>query len=216
MAPAARQFPGKHLVTVELVFTERRSELTKPRAENFERLHERLAAASGQAVEVSHYEAVDPQRLARASSIVLSGSTTPWSVRDPGELDKLGEAVHAASRPLLGICAGMQLQARFAGGAIGPSRTPERGFLPIQVHDGSDLLQELPAEVVVFQDHTYEIVNLPTEFRVLASSAECAVQAIAAPARRWWGTQFHPEEFRPQHPAGEQVLRSFFALATSG
>ena len=199
-------------MAVELVFTERRSELTVLRAENYERLRARLAAASGQDVEITHYEEVDAQRLASASSIVLSGSSAPWSVRDPAELDQLGEAVLAAGRPVLGICAGMQLQARFAGGSIGPSQSPERGFLPIQIHDRSDLLRGLPAESVVFQDHDDEIADLPAGFRVLASSAECAVQAIADPARRWWGTQFHPEEFRLEHPAGEQVLRTFFAL----
>ena len=200
-------------MAVELVFTERRSELTETRARNLERLRERLAAASGHAVEVAHYEQVDPRRLAAASSIVLSGSSAPWSVRDPAELERLGEAVHAAGRPLLGICAGMQLQARFAGGEIGPSAKPERGFLPIEILDRSDLLHGLPAEPLVFQDHTDEIVTLPDDFRVLAASTECAVQAISCPERRWWGTQFHPEEANPEHPAGERVLRTFFALA---
>lgn len=199
-------------MAVELVFTERRSELTDGRAENFARLRERLAAASGKTIEVSHYEEIDPARLARADSLVLSGSSEPWSVRDPAELDRLGEAVVSAGRPVLGICAGMQLQARFAGGTIGPYGSSEHGFLPVQIHDGADLLRGLRAEVVVFQDHDHEITVLPPGFRALASSPSCAVQAIADPARRWWGTQFHPEEFRPEHPAGEQVLRSFFAL----
>lgn len=200
-------------MAVELVFTERRAELTAPRAENYARLRERLAAASGEAVEVAHYEQVDPQRLGRASSIVLSGSSAPWSVRDPAELDKLGEAVIASGRPLLGICAGMQLQARFAGGKIGPSGKPEHGFSSIEVLETSDLLRDLPIHAVVFQDHTDEITTMPEGFRVLASSAACAVQAIAAPARRWWGTQFHPEESTPEHPTGERVLRTFFELA---
>ena len=199
-------------MAVELVFTERRSDLTEARAENFARLRERLAAASGQTVEVSHYEEVDPERLARASSIVLSGSSAPWSVRDPAELDLLGEAVLEAGQPVLGICAGMQLQARFAGGAIGPYGSSEHGFLPIQIQDRTDLFRGLPEEVVVFHDHDHEIATLPAGFRVLAGSAECAIQAIADHERRWWGTQFHPEEFRPEHPAGEQVLRTFFAL----
>ena len=198
---------------VELVFTERRSELTEARVRNLERLRERLTAASGRPVEVLHYEQVDPRRLARASSIVLSGSSAPWSVRDPAELDRLGEAVRAAGKPVLGICAGMQLQARFAGGKIGPSARPERGFLPIEARDRSDLLRGLPANPTVFQDHTDEIVSVPDDFRVLAASADCAVQAISCPERRWWGTQFHPEESSPEHPAGERVLRSFFALA---
>jgi GMP synthase-like glutamine amidotransferase len=202
-------------VTVELVFTERRSELTEARATNLARLREQLAAASDQVVEVAHYEEVDPQRLARASSIVLSGSSAPWSVRDPAELERLGEAVRAAGRPALGICAGMQLQARFAGGKIGPSTKPERGFLPIELLDRSDLLRGLPADPWVFQDHTDEIVIVPDDFRVLAASADCAVQAISCPERRWWGTQFHPEESSPEHPAGERVLRTFFALAAT-
>ena len=200
-------------MAVELVFTERRSELTEPRAENYERLRARLAAASGQDVEITHYEELDAQRLASANSIVLSGSSAHWSVRDPAELDQLGEAVLAAGRPVLGICAGMQLQARFAGGRIGPSESPEHGFLPIEIHDRSNLLRGLPTEVKVFQDHDDEITDLPDGFRVLAASPECAVQAIADPTRRWWGTQFHPEEFQPEHPAGERVLLNFFALA---
>jgi len=200
-------------VTVELVFTERRSELTEARTENFARLREQLAAASGANVEVSHYEEVNPERLAHASSIVLSGSTTAWSARDPAELDRLGEAVIAADRPALGICAGMQLLVTFAGGAIGPYGSSEHGFLPIQIRDGTDLLRGLPAEVVVFHDHDHEIATLPAGFRVLASSPVCAIQAIANHERLWWGTQFHPEEFRPEHPAGEQVLRTFFTLA---
>jgi GMP synthase-like glutamine amidotransferase len=39
------------------------------------------------------------------------------------------------------------------------------------------------------------------------------VQAVAVPARRWWGTQFHPEEFSAEHPAGERILLTFFELA---
>jgi len=205
---------GRRAVTVELVFTERLSELDESRAQNFERLRERLAvAAGGQAVDVTHYEAVDPQRLARASSIVLSGATTPWALRDPAELERLGEAVVGAGRPVLGICAGMQLQVRYSGGEHRPSPTPEHGFLPIQVHDSRDLLRGVRDEAVVFHDHDEEITTLPGDFRVLASSPACAIQVIADPRRRWWGTQFHPEEFRPEHPAGEQILRNFFALA---
>ena len=198
---------------MEVVLTERTSDLTDARARNYERLRVRLAAASGQDIDVANYEQVDPLRLACASSIVLSGSSAPWSVHDPVELARLGEAVRAAQRPVLGICAGMQLQAVLCGGTIGPSQAREHGFLPIRIHDRSDLLRGLPADVVVFQDHTDEITVLPDGFRVLASSAACAVQAIGDHARRWWGTQFHPEEFRPEDPVGERVLRTFFALA---
>lgn len=199
-------------MTVELVLTEPRSELTEARERSYERLRSRLADASGEPVEADQYEQVDARRLARASAVVLSGSSAPWSAHDPAELARLGEAVRAAGRPVLGICAGLQLQAMFAGGEVARSRNPERGFLPIEIHDRGDLLRGLPTDVVVFQDHGDEVIALPDDFRVLATSPQCAVQAIAAPERRWWGTQFHPEEFSPEHPAGERILRSFFAL----
>jgi GMP synthase (glutamine-hydrolysing) len=201
-------------VAVAVVFTERKSLVTEPRARNYERLRERVAAASGESVEAAHYEDADSGWLRPASAVVLSGSSAPWSAHDPDDLERLGDAVRSAGRPVLGICAGMQLQAVFAGGRIGPSPTGEHGYLPIRVHDRSDLLRGLPSEPVFFHDHDDEVVVVPDGFRVLASSAACAVQAIADPERRWWGTQFHPEEFRPEDPAGEQILRTFFALAT--
>jgi GMP synthase (glutamine-hydrolysing) len=129
------------------------------------------------------------------------------------ELETLGEALRAAAGPVLGICAGMQLQAVFAGGAIAPSPTPEHGYAPIEVDDRGGLLSGLPTRAVVFHDHDDEIVSLPDGFRVIASSTRCAIQAIADLERRWWGTQFHPEEWNTTHPDGEAVLRRFFELA---
>jgi GMP synthase-like glutamine amidotransferase len=198
---------------VEVVFTERRSDMTKSRAANFARLRERVRAIAGDAVGFSHYEEVDPRRLAHAAAVVLSGSTAAWSSRDPAELDALGDAVRGAKRPTLGICGGMQLLARFAGGTIELGTSVEHGFLPIHVVDRGDLLRDLPESAIVFQDHTDQISVLPDGFRVLASSPECAVQSFASPERRWWGTQFHPEESSPEHPHGERVLRTFFELA---
>ena len=199
---------------VEIVYTERLADMTDARARNFERLRERVAAASGEPVAVAHYEAVDAGRLARARAIVLSGSTAAWSTRDPAELERLGEAVRGAGSPVLGICAGMQLLALFAGGALAPARVAEHGFLPVSVHDTTDLLRGLPEQLVVFHDHTDEIAMLPPGFRVLASSEDCRIQAIGDAERGWWGTQFHPEESTPEHPAGGQILETFFSLVS--
>jgi GMP synthase-like glutamine amidotransferase len=200
-------------VTVELVFTERRSDMTESRASNYARLRERVTALARDAVNASHYEEVDPGRLARAGAVVLSGSTAAWSTRDPVELEALGEAVRTAEQPTLGICGGMQLLARFAGGTIDVGKSVEHGFLPIRVSDRRDLLRDLPEKAIVFHDHTDEIGVLPDGVRVLASSDACAVQAFADPERRWWGTQFHPEESTAEHPAGALVLERFFELA---
>ena len=115
---------------------------------------------------------VDAVDLDAAAAVVLSGSFAPWSIHDPGALDHLEEVVRAYHGPVLGICAGMQLQARFAGGSIARAKAgPRIGFGSIDVLDREDLLRGLPSKARVYKHHSDEIASLPAGFRVLARSA---------------------------------------------
>jgi GMP synthase (glutamine-hydrolysing) len=174
------------------------------------RLQRRLETASGRRVEVLHY--LDATDLSEAHAIVLSGSSAPWAAHDPAALDRLGELVSAAGRPVLGICAGMQLLGRFAGGRIQHSAEPEVGELEVEVVDSGGLLRDAGERPRVFQHHTDELVDLPEGFRLLATTERCRVQALANERRGWWGTQFHPESYRSANPAGARILRTFFEL----
>ena len=194
------------------VVTEHPSHLTAERRHRYERVQLLLEGVSGDAVETRHY--LDPGDLGAASAVVLSGSDAPWAVHDPEALERLRARVLSFDGPVLGICAGMQLQARFAGGRVAAARgEPAVGFRTIEVVDHGGLLAGLPPRVDVYERHTDEVVDLPPGFRVLARSPACAVEAIAAPERRWWGTQFHPEAADERHPAGDVALRNFFVLA---
>lgn len=175
------------------------------------RLQRRLELASGRRVEVVHY--LDAADLSHAHAIVLSGSSAPWAAHDPAALDRLGEVVSAAGRPVLGICAGMQLLGRFAGGRIRHSAEPEIGELEVDVVESGGLLRDAGERPRVFQHHTDELVDLPEGFRLLATTERCHVQALASEQRGWWGTQFHPESYRSATPAGARILRTFFELA---
>ncbi len=155
----------------------------------------------------------DVTDLRGAAAVVLSGSFAPWAWHDSAALARLGRRVRDFDGPVLGICAGVQLQAMFAGGAVGPAKHKVEGFGRVEVLDGSDLLHGVPASITVYKHHSDEIVARPEAFRILATSSECAIEAISCPDLLWWGTQFHPEEFQHEHPAGERVLRNFFELA---
>ena len=109
----------------------------------------------------------------------------------------------------------MQLQTMFAGGTIGPRERPAVGYAPVEVLDEADLLGGLGPTAVTYEHHSCNVVALPEGFLVLARSEDCAVEAVRARERPWWGTQFHPEQFGDQHPDGARVLRNFFALAGS-
>jgi GMP synthase (glutamine-hydrolysing) len=175
------------------------------------RLRRRLETASGQPVEVVHY--LDARDLSDARAIVLSGSSAPWAAHDSGALERLGEVVAASGRPVLGICAGMQLLGRFAGGRIEHAAEPEIGELELEVVERDGLLRDAGERPRVFQYHTDELTELPAGFRLLARTDRCRVQAIASDERGWWGTQFHPESYRSANPAGARILRTFFELA---
>lgn len=166
-------------------------------------------------VSLVHY--LDADDLSSADAVVLAGSSAPWPEHDASALEQLGRRLVASQRPTLGICAGLQLMAMAGGGEVRPMAARgaprEHGFSLIEVVDDSDLLTGLPSRPSVFQDHTDEVVTLPEGFTLLARSPRCGVEAAADRTRRWWGVQFHPERATARYPAGEQVLRNFFALA---
>ncbi len=175
------------------------------------RLQRRLEAASGRRVEVVHY--LDASDLGGAHAIVISGSSAPWAAHDPAALDRLGEVVGASARPVLGICAGMQLLGRFAGGRIDHAAESEIGELEVEVVERGGIFRDVGERPRVWQYHTDELLDVPDGFRLLATTPRCRVQAIASEERGWWGTQFHPESYRSANPDGARILRTFFELA---
>ena len=199
-------------MAVTLVITEHSGALSRETHAHYEAVRARLELAADAPVTTVQYE--DVESLDGADAVVLSGSFAPWATHSPDAIDRLGDAVRGYDGPMLGICAGMQLQARFAGGTIRHSPGGlKTGFSAIEVVEHDALLRGLSSRIDVYQHHGDEIEELPAGFRILARSENCAVEAIVVPARRWWGTQFHPEEFDDAHPAGERILRNFFELA---
>jgi len=198
-------------MAVTLVLTEHSGALTPETVTRYRTVRERLESAAGAPVSTVRYEELES--LEGADAVVLSGSYAPWAAHSTDAIDRLGEAVRGYGGPVLGICAGMQLQAKFAGGTIRHSSSPVRGVTTVEALEQEGLLRGLPPRIGVYTHHSDEIEELPACFDVVARSAACAIEAIEDPARRWWGTQFHPEEFNAAHPAGEQILRNFFELS---
>jgi GMP synthase-like glutamine amidotransferase len=194
--------------TVGFVMTEQRDHLDVTAREAYERAARVLADVSGGTSETTHY--LEP--LPDADVLVLSGSWAPWALHEPGALDDLGARVIASGRPALGICAGMQLLVRFAGGAHGhmPDAQGEHGFVDVDVVTQHPALRGLPARLRVFQQHGDEVTALPDELELVASNAACRVQGFISRERPWWGMQFHPERYERDAPDGRALLRAFF------
>jgi GMP synthase (glutamine-hydrolysing) len=199
---------------VEFVITEHPPAITPAREQYYEELRQRLQELAGVAVRSRSYD--DPGDFEDAGAVVLSGSFEPWLVHSPGALAGLAERVKRYAGPVFGICAGMQLQVIFGGGTVGLRTKPDVGFGAVELVREDPLFDGLGPAPVVYEHHAEDVTGIPEEFVVLARSPGCAVEAIAAPRRRWWGTQFHPECFTDEHPDGARVLANFFALAGLG
>jgi GMP synthase-like glutamine amidotransferase len=198
---------------VEFVITEHPAAMTSAMQRHYEVIRSRIERLAGVPVRSRGYSDTDGFA---AAAVILSGSFAPWTMHDPAALARLGESVERFDGPVLGICAGMELQTIFAGGEIAPRARPAVGYVRIEILDESGLLLGLGQSALTYEHHSWDVVTLPDDFEVLARSEDCAVEAVRSRKRCWWGTQFHPERFSAQRPDGARILRNFFALAEVG
>ncbi len=138
--------------------------------------------------------------------IVLSGG--PASCYDP-EAPRLSGEVYDLGVPILGICYGTQLTALQFGGKVVAAERREYGRATVRVKTPGALFHGFFAgeELPVWMSHGDRVETLPDGFEVIAESANCPAAAVAAPACKFWGVQFHPEVAHT--PRGEEILANF-------
>ena len=142
-----------------------------------------------------------------AIGVVLSGG--PSSVFEPGAL-QVDPKVFELAVPVLGICYGMQLMARYLGGRVEPSDRREYGLAELEVVADRSVLKGTPNRQSVWMSHGDHVDQFPRGFELLARTDGTSIAAMADPKRRFVGLQFHPEV---QHtPNGEAMLEHFLDL----
>jgi GMP synthase (glutamine-hydrolysing) len=111
--------------------------------------------------------------------------------------------------PVLGICYGLQLQAKMLGGRVAKADRREYGPASVEVLEAAGPLAAFAARerVDVWMSHGDRVEELPAGFRAIARSDNSPCAAMADPARRFFGVQFHPEVVHT--PRGREMLRAF-------
>ncbi len=137
--------------------------------------------------------------------IILSGSPSSVRAENAPQPDLSGVP---ADLPILGICYGAQWLAWKFGGEVTSSGSREYGRAKLSVKDkGDDLMKDIPEESQVWMSHGDTITALPSNYKVIASTASVANAAFRVEGRPVWGIQFHAEVHHSEF--GKQILRNY-------
>ena len=151
---------------------------------------------------------VDPDLLGDHAGIILSGG--PASVFDEASPQPQA-GLFNLGKPMLGICYGHQLIARYLGGTVERGATHEFGSATLQLQVDGVLFEGMRPEQQVWMSHGDHVARPPDGFAILAGTDECEVAAMGHEALRVYGLQFHPEVVHTRN--GSTMLRNFLRKA---
>ena len=143
--------------------------------------------------------------------IILSGS--PASVPDDGS-PRAPQALFDAGVPILGICYGQQVMSHQLGGEVRPGHETGEGgefgraFLTVTADCALfDGLWQVGERHQVWMSHGDKVTQFAPGFEIVATSDGAPFAVIADEARRFYGTQFHPEVVHT--PDGGKLIANF-------
>ena len=230
---AAIDEPIVCILNIQHPYIIRKQLANKPAAEySGLKLRERMQAQSGLRCVMVHFTEIRSEDLDRScvKAILITGRSKVVG-RD---LDAtFYPLIRDTKIPIFGFCGGMQLIGQAFSSKVGrlrklragekdpnpnyhPGQFKEWGFLPVRIVQRDPLFDGLPEEIVVRQSHAFQVMQVPAEFELLASTTECKVQAFKHRQRLVYGTQFHPEVNNDDHPHGRVIIENFFRLARLG
>ncbi|MEE9416902.1 MAG: gamma-glutamyl-gamma-aminobutyrate hydrolase family protein [Acidimicrobiales bacterium] len=200
------------------------------------RITYRLQDMTGEICLLQRYHDVSPKLIQRfdIKAMFISGNGSDAEVYDPQLQEGLRSVIRAGSVPIFGFCGGHQLIAETFGVPIerigkipegeedpnpeyAPGWVTESGYRPVSLDRRAaidhPLLAGLAEEPVVRHAHAWEIKSLPRGFVNLGGTDMTPIQIMADVERMIVGTQFHPEYWTDENPAGEQLIRNFCSMA---
>jgi GMP synthase (glutamine-hydrolysing) len=146
-----------------------------------------------------------PEITPNIKGVILSGS--PFSVRDetspkPNLDDIKGKL------PLLGVCFGAQYLSHNFGGEVLPSAIREYGRAHLSFIDHSNILTRgLTDGSQVWMSHGDTIKKVPSNYKVIASTADVEFAGYHIEGEQTYGIQFHPEVYHSLE--GAVLLKNF-------
>ncbi len=144
--------------------------------------------------------------------IILSGGPETVTATDT---PRAADIVFELGVPVLGICYGMQTMTEQLGGKVENADHHEYGYAQVRAHGHTQLLKEIEDHVTdeghgmldVWMSHGDRVVEMPEGFKLMASTDNAPVAAMADESRHFYGIQFHPEVTHTKQ--GKRIFERF-------
>ena len=167
-----------------------------------------LAAVTGELPAVVQHDEVTADEVLAFDHVVLSPG--PGHPDVPADF-AVGRAVLAAgTRPVLGVCLGMQGLVTTYGGAVARIE-PAHGELALVAHDGHGVFAGLPSPLKAVRYHSLGAVDVPDPLEVTARAEGGVVMGVRHRTLPLEGVQFHPESILSEH--GRALVANFLGRA---
>ena len=169
-----------------------------------------VAEVTGVLPRVVQHDEVDASDVLRHSHVLLSpGPGHPADARDFA----VGRAVLvAASRPVLGVCLGMQGLVTVYGGTV-DRVTPAHGDVARITHDARGAFTGLPQGFAAVRYHSLGVLELPPSLEACAWSEDGMVMGVRHRTLPLEGVQFHPESVLSEQ--GAALVAGFLGLGAA-
>lgn len=164
----------------------------------------------GAEVRVERNDALTAAEALASNATAFLLSPGPCTPNEAGISLDLVAACAAAGKPLLGVCLGHQSIGQHFGGTVQRGHLMHGKTSPVG-HDGSGLFAGLPTPFTATRYHSLEVVDIPAELIVNATSDDGAVMGFRHKELPIHGVQFHPESIATEH--GHAMLANFLRVA---
>ena len=165
-----------------------------------------VASVTGVLPEVVQHDEVTAGDVLAHAFVVLSPG--PGHPDDPADF-AVGRAVLAAgTRPVLGVCLGMQGLVTTYGGSVGRV-APAHGDVAQVTHDGRGVFAGVPSPLTAVRYHSLAALEVPDCLEVSAT-ADGVVMGVRHRTLPLEGVQFHPESVLSEH--GARLVANFLGV----
>ncbi|MEM3833588.1 MAG: GMP synthase subunit A [Thermoprotei archaeon] len=152
----------------------------------------------------------DWSQLNTFDGIIIGGGPMSVPYYDQDILKKFSRFLDIYNKPILGICLGHQMIATALGGEVRSARYPEFGLTEINVIHQNELFKDVPSKFIAWESHNDEVVKIPENAEIIASSEKCKVEAMAVKGKKIYGVQFHPEVEHTRY--GKTIIKNFLDI----